>query len=397
MLTNIKTLQSLPYSNHPIFLRADLNVPLKNGHVLDDTRIQKVIPTIRYLLTKTKTLTIATHMGRPIPGIMSANYSTKLLLPYLENMLQISITHITNINNENALAEGVYLLENLRFYEGETQNDSEFAKKILGPCQVYVNDAFSCSHRAHASVEVITHNVPSYAGLQMEQEMQNITYFIEKAQKPIIAIIGGSKVSTKIHVLQNILPLVDVMVIGGAMANTFLKAQYKNIGTSLFEEDFISVCRDLLTKFSNKIILPQDFYVGTSLTDCIPLYCHAGQEFDGMILDFGPESVQVIQESLQKSASVLWNGPIGAYEYQPYDEGSIKIAQTIDALSAEKKIYSLVGGGDTVALLTKNNLHHHIDYISTAGGAFLEFFEGKKLPGIEALINNEERFPLVRS
>ena len=384
----IQFLSSLLPTKFPVFLRADLNIPLKNSQILDETRIEKIIPTVNALLEKTDTVIICTHLGRPKIDDKDISFSTKVLAKILSQHLCRDVHFIENIPNyaEKIKDPGVYLLQNIRFYEGELNNDEIFAKLLLGPCQTYVNDAFSCSHRAHASIDAITRHAPAYGGLLLEDEIKNIHYVMNKPARPLTAIIGGSKVSTKIDVLKNIIQKVDHLIIGGAMANTFLKAQNRFIGASLYEENFLDFCRSLLiSDDQRKIILPTDFKVGLNLNDAYPELREKGENFDGMILDFGPESIQKIKTILSQSKTVLWNGPLGAYEYTPYGKGSVDVAHAITQRTKDSNLYSLIGGGDTVAVLNQNKLLNKVSFASTAGGAFLEFFEGKKLPGLEVL------------
>lgn len=384
----IQFLLSLQPTKFPVFLRTDLNVPLKNGEIIDATRIKKIIPTVNVLLQKTNTIVICTHLGRPKVEDNAPDLSTKFLAKSLSDYIYLDVQFIDNIDNyaEQIKKPGIYLLENIRFYEGELRNDETFAQKILGPCKTYVNDAFSCSHRAHASIDAITRFAPAYGGLLLEDEIKNIDYVMNQPLKPLTAIIGGSKVSTKIDILKNIIQKVDYLIIGGAMANTFLKAQDVPVGSSLYEPTFLDFCRDLLKNdVHQKIFLPTDFKVGLNLNDTQPLIKKKGENFDGMILDFGRESLQKIKEIITQSKTILWNGPLGAYEYSPYHLCSVKLAHKITQKTQNHDLYSLVGGGDTVAVLNQNNLLNKVSYASTAGGAFLEFFEGKELPGLKAL------------
>jgi phosphoglycerate kinase len=384
----IQFLSSLLPTKYPIFLRADLNVPLKDGQILDETRIKKIIPTINALLQKTDTVVICTHLGRPNLADKDLTFSTKFLAKRLSHYLQNEVHFIENATSyaEYIKSPGVYLLENVRFYEGELRNDAAFAQLLLGPCKTYINDAFSCSHRAHASIDAITHYAPAYGGLLLENELENIHYVVDKPERPLAAIIGGSKVSTKIDVLKNIIQKVDHLIIGGAMANTFLKAQNVSVGSSLYEPSFLDFCTSLLNSDDHqKIILPTDFKVGLNLNDAKPVIKKIGENFDGMILDFGPESIQKIKTIVSQSNTVLWNGPLGAYEYAPYHDGSFEVADVITQKTESDGLYSLIGGGDTVTVLNQKHLLSKVSYASTAGGAFLEFFEGKKLPGLQSL------------
>ncbi|CAO5676077.1 MAG: Phosphoglycerate kinase [Holosporales bacterium] len=389
---HFKTLKDLKTTQEPIFVRADLNVPLKGGNILDNTRIIKFIPTVKELLKKTKTVIIATHLARPdasdsIP--YNSPYSTKILASELEKCLGQKVTHIQKCIDYgmDILEPGVYLLENLRFYKGEEKNDLAFAKQLLGNMSIYVNDAFSCCHRAHASIFAITQFSKAYAGLLLEDELSHLLPVLEASNKGTMAIVGGSKISTKIMILENLLKKVDFLFVAGAMANTFLKAKGVDIGASLCEENYIPYCLKLLKENDQRILMPVDYWVGNSLEDSSPLLKNTSDLInEGMILDFGKETLDLLIKTIQKSCQyVLWNGPLGAYEYPPYDRGSIEFAKQLALLKDEENIVSIAGGGDTVAVLQKANSVDKFSFISTAGGAFLELLEGKKLPGIEAL------------
>ncbi len=386
-----KTLKEFPSNSGPVFLRLDLNVPIKNGIILDETRIQKAIATIKWLCTKTNTLIIATHLGRPSASSNQDEWdqklSTVILKPVLEKYLNTEITHFKTCVNYAASTPGIYLLENLRFYPGETNNDIAFANALIGPCTAYVNDAFSCSHRKHASVHAITALLPSYAGFLLDAELNTLQHLFCPPKTPMMAIIGGSKVSTKIDVLNALIDKVDYMVIGGAMANTFLKAQGIDVGRSLVEDSAINLCKKLLSSTDkNKIILPSDFITADNL-DALSHQCQdSGDTIRGMIFDFGPKSLEKIQEKLDFCQAVLWNGPLGAYEFGIYDKQSCNLARIIAKMTKENKLISIAGGGDTVAVINKSETTKNFTYLSTAGGAFLTWLENASLPGIDALI-----------
>ncbi|MBP9753114.1 MAG: phosphoglycerate kinase [Proteobacteria bacterium] len=388
---SFKTIDDINTQQESIFVRADLNVPLKDGKIVDSTRIVKFIPTLQNLLLKTKVIVIATHLGRPDPlNDVPKDHplSTKILVPEIEKYLNKSIKYIDAcIHYDDKIKEpGIYLLENLRFYEGEEKNDNDFAKQILGKSKIYVNDAFSCSHRAHASISAITNFAQSFAGLLMENELKHLMPILESTLKPTIAIVGGSKISTKMSLLQNLLQKVDYLFVAGAMANTFLKAKGVDIGQSLFEEGYIDYCLNLLKKYEDKILLPKDYWVASSLHDQNPHYKTTQNPIlKDMILDFGAESIQELKHVLEKCQCILWNGPLGAYEYSPYEKGSLIVSKIVSELTKNKKITSIAGGGDTIAVLQKANVLDDFSFVSTAGGAFLEMLEGKILPGIEAL------------
>jgi phosphoglycerate kinase len=390
-MSSFRTLSEVQKTTQPIFLRADLNIPLKKNEVVDSTRIERIIPTIKKLFQKTDKIVLTTHIGRPqMTNEINQEdpFSTFILVPLLQKHLNIDVYFLNQcIDYEDSLKKpGLYILQNVRFYEGEEKNDHTFAQKLLGPCRIYVNDAFSCSHRAHASVCAITKYAKSFAGLLMENELNNLLPLIQNSKHPFMAIVGGSKVSTKIKLIQNLLKKVDSLVIGGAMANTFLKAKGIDIGKSLHEESYLPYCKDLLaSREKDKIFLPIDFNVGQGLEDHNPTLSDAGEDIDGMILDFGPKSVDSIKKMLSTSALVMWNGPVGAYEYPPYEKSSLELADAIAHLTKKNVITSIAGGGDTLALLQRKKMVNEFTYTSTAGGAFLELLEGRTLPGVEAL------------
>ena len=394
-MNQYKTLNKFPSNDGPVFLRLDLNVPIKNGIILDETRIQKAIETIKCLQSKTSTLIIATHLGRPSASSNHDEWdqelSTVILKPALEKYLNTEITYLKTCVNYAASTPGIYLLENVRFYPGETKNDVDFAHALKGPCTAYVNDAFSCSHRKHASVHAITQLLPSYAGLLLDHELKTLNHLFCPPKKPMMAIIGGSKVSTKINVLKSLINTVDYMVIGGAMANTFLKAQGKDVGRSLVEDNAINLCKELLSStYKNKIILPLDFITADNL-EALSHQCQdSGEKIEGMIFDFGPKSLAKVQEKLDLCKTVLWNGPLGAYEFGIYDRQSCNLARIIAKQTKDTKLMSIAGGGDTLAVINKSDTTKDFTYLSTAGGAFLTWLENASLPGIDALIQTSK-------
>jgi phosphoglycerate kinase len=394
-MNQYKTLNDFPSNSGPVFLRLDLNVPIKNGIILDETRIQKAIATIKWLHTKTDTLIIATHLGRPNvssnPDEWNQKLSTIILKSALEKYLNTEIIHLKTCINYTAANPGIYLLENLRFYPGETKNDFNFANALKGNCTAYVNDAFSCSHRQHASVHAITQTLPSYAGFLLDDEFKTLNHLFCPPHKPMMAIIGGSKVSTKIDVLNGLINKVDYMVIGGAMANTFLKAQGIDVGLSLVEDTAIDLCKTLLSSTEkDKIILPSDFITADNLEAESHQHQNSGDKIKGMIFDFGPKSLEIIQEKLNFCKTVLWNGPLGAYEFSIYNQQSCKLAHIIAKKTTTKKLISIAGGGDTLAVINQSETAKEFTYLSTAGGAFLTWLENFSLPGVDALTKDQK-------
>lgn len=363
-------------------VRVDYNVPYKDGQILDDTRIRSSLPTINFLLKNQCGIRLLTHFGRP-KG-MRMEYSTKFLQGPLSQLLKKPVVFCSDWILQN---DEIVLYENLRFTDWEEKNDPVFSQKLAGLGDFYVNDAFSVSHRSHASVEGITHYTPSYAGLALEKEIIGLEVALKTPQKPVLAIIGGSKISTKINVLKNLLKIVDFCFVGGSMANTFLKAQKIDIGKSLVEDDFIPVASSLLEEFANKIILPEDYITTdnpkTPTNNRIVLKSeHVGQ---GAVVDIGPRTINKIISVLDLCSTVVWNGPLGILEISPFDHGTIAIMKHVGSLSQKRKIFSVVGGGETVSAVHMAHQENNINFTSTAGGAFLEWLEGKDLPGIVCL------------
>ena len=377
-----------------VLLRVDLNVPLKNEKVLDATRIIKVIPTILHLLNQNAKIVIITHVGRP-KGKNTSELSLKPICEYLKDKLDAKIKLITkdlkNLNKSkifNNDDEKIILLENIRFYPEEESDDTEFAKKIASLGDIYVNEAFSCSHRAHASVSKITKFIPSYGGLYLSNEINALNQITKDIKKPVSCIIGGSKISTKIKVITNLAKKYDNIIVVGAMANNFVKYNNHNIGKSIFEKDSDLIVKAIYdsAKINNcKIICPTDFLVGKNLTDISNNKKIDEIKNDDLILDIGLETIKSIKNIINNSKTILWNGPAGYFENENFAIGSYEIAKEISIKTKNNKLFSVIGGGDTVAVLNKLNLINNFSFVSTAGGAFLEYLEGKNLPGITAL------------
>ena len=390
----MKYLKDLDIKNKRVFLRADLNVPLKDGKILDFTRIEKVIPTINYILSKKAKLIIASHFGRPKNGY-EEKYSLKFLRLELENLLgqNVLFTDVANVLKVPNSPSRIILLENIRFYPGEVANDENFARQLANMADVYVNDAFACCHRAHASIDRITSFLPSAAGFLMQEELENLNFYLESPKAPVIAIIGGSKVSTKLDLILNLVNKVDQLIIGGAMANTFLKALGKDIASSFFEPELVAKAKEILDSHSSKILLPHDYVVATEISKDAQTRIVTRDEplnKNEMILDIGPETIELIEKTIEKAATIIMNGPVGVFEYPPFKKGTLAIAIKVAELTQTKNITSIAGGGDIVAAINQANLFNQFSYISTAGGAFLEWLEGKTLPGIKALGNGLE-------
>ena len=384
----------LNLNNKKILLRLDLNVPLTDGKITDTTRIDKILPTLKFLISQNTKIIIISHIGRP-KGQVVNELSLRPICQDLEIKLSQNIKLISKDIKEIASKdlfdnddEKIVMLENIRFYPEEEKNNPQFAKQLASLADIYVNDAFSCSHRAHASIHDITNFLPSYSGLQLDLEVYALKKITSEIKKPITCIIGGSKVSTKINIIKNLIPRFDNIIIVGGMANNIIKYMGNNIGKSLQEENSDTIIKEIisLSETENcKIIYPQDVVVGKNLNDS-PLIKELNEiSKDEMILDIGPKTISMINNIIDKSNTILWNGPAGYFENPSFANGSIEIAKKIIDNNKSNKIYSVAGGGDTVSLLNSLNAVKDFNFVSTAGGAFLEFLEGKELPGIKAL------------
>ncbi len=380
--------------NKNILLRLDLNVPLNNGAIVDTTRIDKILPTLNFLIKQNSKIIILSHIGRP-KGKYTNELSLEPVCSYLKKKLKQEVKLITkNINKIlnkdffNTFNERILILENIRFYAEEEKNDYNFAKHLANMGDIFVNDAFSCSHRSHASIQEIPKFLPSYLGLQFELELKALTRITSEIKRPITCIIGGSKISTKINVIKNLIPKFDNIIFVGAMANNFINYMGNNTGTSLKEENSKDIINEIIylsQKEKCNLIYPQDVVVGKSLND-LPSTRELDKILsDEMVLDIGPKTIRKINQVLDSSCTVLWNGPAGYFENPDFANGSIRIAKKIVEMNLTSKIYSVAGGGDTVSLLNSLNAVNSFNFVSTAGGAFLEYLEGKELPGISAL------------
>ena len=391
-----KTIRDYDLHDKHVLLRADLNVPAQKGKVTDTTRIDRLKPTIDYLRDAGAKVLILSHFGRP-DGERNMQMSLAFLVSALQESWGGTVKFAQDCIGEkvqavaNSLKPGdVALLENLRFYKGEEANEPGFVRALAGPGEIYVNDAFSAAHRAHASTEGLAHLLPSAAGLLMEEELRALDAALENPKKPVLAITGGSKISTKLAVLKNLVTKVDYLVLGGAMATTFLHAQGAEIGNSLCEKDMAEEARAIMEhakKNNCEIILPVDCVTVTELqpgaeSQVVPANAiPAGR----MAIDVGPESIKAIVEKIKSCKTVVWNGPLGVFEIKPFDNGTNEVAKAVAALTQSGTIVSIAGGGDTIAALENAESADRFTYISTAGGAFLEWLEGKALPGVAAL------------
>ena len=377
-----------------VLLRLDLNVPLDNGKITDTTRIDKILPTINFLLKSEAKIIILSHIGRP-KGKVVNELTLKPICEDLENKLNENIRLVSKNIKEikstdlfNDPDEKIIILENLRFYEEEEKNDNDFAKHLTSLADIYVNEAFSCSHRPHASIFEITKFIPSYAGLQLNLEIDALTKITSEIQRPITCILGGSKISSKINIIKNLIVKFDNIIIVGGMANNILKYKGYEIGKSIQENNCNKIIEEIfsLSKKENcKIIYPEDVTVGKGLDGSAEIKELNNISKDELILDIGPKTIKAINLLIEKSSTILWNGPAGYFENPNFAKGSIEIAKKIIEKNKNNTIYSVAGGGDTVSLLNSIEATGNFNFVSTAGGAFLEYLEGKELPGIKAL------------
>ena len=396
----MKTINNFQIRDKNVLFRADLNVPVKDGIVIDQTRIYSIQSSVNQLRTNNNKIFLLSHFGRP-NGKINNKYSLKFLCKIIANIFQIEEVHFMNsldsreIETKKNLMNGgdICLLENIRFYEGEEKNDLHLAKMIAEYFDVYVNDAFSVSHRNHVSVQSITNYLPSVAGNNLVKEIENLNKLFKSPIRPNAAIIGGSKVSSKLLLLNNLIESFNTLIIGGALANTFLFAQGYNMGKSFVEKYLIKDAIDILDKskkFKTKIILPIDVICSNKIDDSININTIDINKIESeqIAFDIGGNTIILIKKILQSSKLILWNGPLGAFEYKPFDEGTNEVLNIIKNLTSSHNITTIAGGGDTIAAIKKANAENSFTYISTGGGAFLEWLEGKESPGVKALRDN---------
>ena len=377
-----------------VLLRLDLNVPLKDGAIIDETRIDKILPIIDFLIKKKSKIIIISHVGRP-KGKINKIFSLYPICQNLKKKLKLKIRLIKDdifkLKKENLFKNNddqIVFLENIRFYKEEENNDISFARHLAGLGDLYVNDAFSCSHRAHASIDKITGFIPSFAGLQMETEINALKKITSEIKKPITCIIGGSKISTKIGIIKNLIPKFDNIIIVGGMANNIISYNGNNIGKSIIEENCKIVIEEIFETSKNhscSIIFPEDVLIGKNMNDKSQVKELNEIKDDDLILDIGPKTIKKIKDIIELSSTILWNGPAGYFENPNFANGSHEIAKMIIKKNKNKSIYSVVGGGDTIAFINQIKALKNFDFVSTAGGAFLEYLEGKELPGIKSL------------
>jgi phosphoglycerate kinase len=392
------TLNDISVNDKTVLLRADLNVPMQNGIVADAERIERLLPTIRELIAAGAKIVILSHFGRP-DGKPDLKYSLRPLAIDLGRRLRQPVAFAEDCIGPKAEAAiaalqpgQILVLENTRFHPGEEANDPTFAKALASLGEIYVNDAFSTAHRAHASTEGIAHHLPSAAGRLMQAELEALQRALGSPEKPVAALVGGSKISTKLALLHNLIAKVDVLILGGGMANTFLAANGVAIGKSLCEPNMYLNAKQIMAEAEKRgchITLPKDVVVAPALKEGEPTQTVlvTAVPDDQMILDIGPASVKMIKQDLALCKTVVWNGPLGAFEIPPFDGATNEIAICVADLTKRGVILSVAGGGDTVAALANAGVTHGVSYLSTAGGAFLEWLEGKKLPGVMALIH----------
>ncbi len=389
---SLRTLKNTDITGKRVLMRADFNVPLKDGRITDDTRIQAALQSIQYILDQGASLVLMSHLGRP-KGEKKPEFSLKPVAERLNELLDTTVSIATDVVGEEvekqarALKPGeVLLLENVRYYKEETDNDAAFSKKLAALGDVFVNDAFGTAHRAHASTEGVTKHLPSCAGFLIEKEISFFQPILDNPSKPMVAVIGGAKVSSKIAVLESLLPNCATFIIGGGMAYTFLKAQGIEIGKSLVEEDYIDTAKQFLAaaeQRSTQVILPLDHVVAAEFDANAQAEAVDGQAVpaDMLALDIGPKTIAAAKDAIARAKTIVWNGPLGVFEFERFAAGTKAVAEAI----ANSPAMTVVGGGDSVAAANMFNLASQLDHVSTGGGASLEFLEGKMLPGIVAL------------
>ncbi len=394
-ITAFRTLDDADLAGKTVLVRVDLNVPMDGDRVTDDTRIQAIMPTVRDITRGGGRAILLSHFGRPKGR--DESQSLGAVMPAVRQRLGAAVGFVHDCvgpEAEDAVASlpagGVLVLENTRFHAGEEKNAADFIGALAKLGDLYVNDSFSTAHRSHASTEGLAHKLPAYAGRAMQSEIEALTKALEAPERPVLAVVGGAKVSTKLELLGNLCRKVDVLVIAGGMANTFLAAQGHTVGKSLCEHDLAATARDILENAKARgceIVLPVDVVVAKTFAAHAP---HRIADIDDvaadeMILDAGPATVELVKRKLGTVKTVVWNGPFGAFELAPFDAATVAVAQAVGTATREGRLISVAGGGDTVAALNHAGAADDFSYVSTAGGAFLEWLEGKSLPGVEAL------------
>ncbi len=399
-LDKLKTTDGIDVAGKRVIVRADLNVPVKDGKVTDATRLERVVPGVKALADRGAKVIVISHFGRPKNG-PDPELSLRPIADAMQKILGRPVAFGGDSVGETAAATvkslkngEVAVLENLRFHKGEEKNDPAFASELAKLGEIFVGDAFSCAHRAHASTEGLTQYLPSFAGPLLMEEINALRTALENPKRPTTAVVGGAKVSTKIPVLTNLVAKVDRLIIGGGMANTFLQAAGAMVGKSLAEPEFHATARDIMTeakKMGCDIILPTDAVIAREFKEGAPneVVSVDSVPFDAMILDVGPQSIARMTAALESSRTLLWNGPLGAFEIAPFGEGTFALARVAANLTKAGRLVSVAGGGDTVAALNAAGVTDDFSYVSTAGGAFLEWLEGRELPGVAALAQDK--------
>ena len=394
-MAGFRTLNDVNVRDKRVLLRVDLNVPMENGQITDLTRIERVASTITEIANKGGKVVLLAHFGRPKGP--DPKESLKPVAAAAAQLLGRAVGFAEDCIGDKAEAAvaamkpgDILLLENTRFHKGEEKNDPEFVAALAKLGDIWVNDAFSAAHRAHASTEGLGHKLPAYAGRSMQAELDALSKALEAPQRPVVAIVGGAKVSTKLELLENLISKVQGLVIGGAMANTFLHAQGINVGKSLVEKDMAATARRIMEKANSRncaIILPIDAIVAFHFEANAPSHAYGVDALpaEGMILDIGSQSMERVKGAIDDAATLVWNGPLGAFELPPFDRATVETARYVAERTKVGKLTSVAGGGDTVAALNKAGVTDRLTYVSTAGGAFLEWLEGKVLPGVEVL------------
>ena len=386
--------ENLTLKNKKVLLRVDLNVPMKNGSITESSRIEKIIPTIKILIEKQAKIIILSHIGRP-KGKVVKEMTLEPISKKLSSLINKEIIFYKNKINKNTISEidkipngSIMMLENIRFNEGEESNDNSFSKKLSKLGDIYVNDAFSCSHRSHSSVVGITKYIPSYFGIQITEEIEALTKITSEIKKPVTLIIGGSKISTKINIINNLIKKFNNIIIVGGMANTMLQHTGYKVGKSLCEKNCDSLIKKILEnsiKYKCNITLPMDVVVSNNIEGLGSNKNIKNVKNNEMILDIGPKTILLIKKIIEKSNTVLWNGPAGYFENPNFENGTKEILEMISKKTLNDDCFSVAGGGETVAAINKFKKTNSFKFVSTAGGAFLEHLEGKTLPGIKAI------------
>lgn len=400
-MTEIRRIQDADLAGKRVLVRVDFNVPMKDGQVSDATRLVSAIPTIELLADRGAKVVLLAHFGRP-KGQVVPDMSLEPVAQPLADLLGVPVDFCTETVGEEAASAvadmdegGVLLLENTRFHAGEEANDPAFARALAALGDIYVNDAFSAAHRAHASTEGVARLLPAYAGLAMQREIDHLVAALEAPERPVIALVGGAKVSTKIDLLQNLVKKVDVLFVGGGMANTLLHAQGVNVGTSLCEADLTDTARAIFAAAEEagcKLMLPSDVVVAREFRPNPETRLVAVSDVadDEMILDCGPATVVALSMAMEEAKTLIWNGPLGAFETPPFETATVAAAQQAARAVKARGLIAVAGGGDTVAALNQAGVSSDFTFISTAGGAFLEWMEGKALPGVDVLAASGE-------